>query len=151
MRKIILSFLFIFTFGSVGLYGQQCNHEALLKKALNEMGSGQYIKDFIVDLKQDDPDGESGSVKYSVILNSRSQYKFNVVNADSNSGKVLMQLYDGEKLLGSNKSENKLFSAFAFICRSTKVYSLVFSFPDSESGCARAVQSLQKQYKEGEL
>ena len=150
MRKILLGFLFLFAFGTVGLYGQ-CNHEALLKKALNEMGSGQYIKDFIVDLKKDDSDGESGSVKYSVILNSRSQYKFNIVNSGSNSGKVLMQLYDGQKLMGSNQHQGKVLSAFAFICRSTKVYSLVFSFPDGDAGCARAVQSLQKQFKEGEL
>jgi hypothetical protein len=150
MRKILFGFLFIFAFGSSALYGQ-CNHEALLKEALNEMGSGQYIKDFIVDLKKDKGADKAGTVKYSVILNSRSQYKFNVINGGGNLENVLMQLYDGEKLLVSNKAEGKMFSAFGFICRSTKVYSLVFSFPEGNEGCGRAVLSLRKQYSAGEM
>lgn len=149
MKKILFAFLFIFAFSSVELYGQ-CNHEALLKSALNEMGGGQYIKDFIVDLKKDKNDSESGYVKYSVILNSRSQYKFNVVNDQNNSEKVLMELFDGDKLLVKNSSDGKMYSAFGFICRSTKVYTLRFSFPEGNEGCARAVLSLQKQFSAGE-
>jgi hypothetical protein len=150
MRKVLFVFLFIFVSGSVGLYAQ-CNHEALLKEALAQMGDGQYIKDFIVDLKKEKNDGKTGYVKYSVILNSRSQYKFNVVNGGGNSEKVLMQLFDGDKLLVSNKADGKMYAAFGFICRSTKVYSLVFSFPEGNEGCARAVLSLQKQFSTGEM
>lgn len=148
MRKLIFT---LFLLLGVGLSGAnaQCNHEALLKDALAQMGDGQYIKDFIVDLKNDKA-GESGTVKYSVILNSRSQYKFNVVNGGSNSEKVHMQLYDGDRLLVSNKAQGKMYSAFGFVCRSTKVYSLVFSFPEGNEGCARAVLSLQKQFSAGE-
>ncbi|MGQ1890203.1 hypothetical protein ACT29H_07145 [Thermophagus sp. OGC60D27] len=148
MKKVLFSFFFIFALGSVGVFAQ-CDHDALLKQALDEMGSGQYIKDFIVDLKKGN--GQSGSVKYSVILNSRSQYKFNVVDGDGNSEKVLMELYDGEKLLVSNRAQGKMYKAFGFICRSTKVYSLVFSFPEGNEGCARAVLSLQKQFQSGEM
>ncbi len=148
MKKILLGFLLLFAFGAVGLYGQ-CDHEALLKKALKEMGDGQYIKDFNVEIKENDG-GKSGTIKYSVILNSRSQYKFNVVNDEGNSEDVLMRLYDGEKLLVSNKSEGKMYSAFGFICRSTKVYNLVFTFPEGKSGCASGVLSLKKQFAEGE-
>ncbi len=149
MRKIIFAFLLFVSIGISGI-DAQCNHEALLKDALSQMGDGQYIKDFIVDLKNEKSGGKSGTVKYSVILNSRSQYKFNVVDAPGNSEKVHMQLFDGDKLLVSNKAQGKMYSAFGFICRSTKVYSLVFSFPDGGEGCARAVLSLQKQFAAGE-
>ena len=148
MKKILFSFFFIFALGSASVFGQ-CDHDALLKQALDEMGSGQYIKDFIVDLKKGN--GQSGTVKYSVILNSRSQYKFNVVDGSGNSEKVMMELYDGEKLLVSNRAQGKIYKAFGFICRSTKVYSLVFTFPSESEGCARAVLSLQKQFKTGEM
>lgn len=144
MRKILFSILFIFALGSSALYGQ-CDQDALLKQALSQMGDGQYIKDFTVDLSN------GGEKKFSVILNSRSQYKFNVVNGDGNSEKVLMQLYDGDKLLVTNKAEGKFYPAFGFICRSTKVYSLVFSVPEGSRGCARAVLSLQKQFSAGEM
>ena len=149
MRKLIFTLLLFVGVGFSGAYAQ-CNHEALLKEALSQMGDGQYIKDFIVDLKSEKADSKSGTVKYSVILNSRSQYKFNVVNADSNAEKVHMKLFDGDRMLVSNKAEGKMYSAFGFICRSTKVYSLVFSFPEGNEGCARAVLSLQKQFQKGE-
>jgi hypothetical protein len=149
MRKLIFTFLLLLGVGFSGTYAQ-CNHEALLKDALTQMGDGQYIKDFIVDLKNEKGGGPSGTVKYSVILNSRSQYKFNVVNGAGNSEKVHMQLFDGDKLLVSNKAQGKMYSAFGFVCRSTKVYSLVFSFPEGSEGCARAVLSLQRQFAAGE-
>lgn len=149
MRKLIFTLLLLLGVGFSGAYAQ-CNHEALLKDALTQMGDGQYIKDFIVDLKNEKSGGQSGTVKYSVILNSRSQYKFNVVNGAGNPEKVHMQLFDGDKLLVSNKAQGKMYNAFGFVCRSTKVYSLVFSFPEGSEGCARAVLSLQRQFAAGE-
>ena len=146
MRKILFSLLFIFAFGSVGVYGQ-CDQDALLKQALAQMGDGQYIKDFSVTMEE----GGKTEQKFSVILNSRSQYKFNVVNGSGNSEEVLMQLYDGDKLLVTNKVDGKMYPAFGFICRSSKVYSLVFSVPGGGNGCARAVLSLQKHFSAGEM
>ena len=150
MKKILFGFVFLFALSAGNAFGQ-CDQEALLKQALDDMGDGQYIKDFVVDLKKGENDSKTGYVKYSVILNSQSQYKFNVVNAPSNTEKAQMQLYDGDKLLASNRMDGEIRDAFGFICRSTKVYKLVFSFRGGEEGCARAVLSLTKQLKEGDM
>jgi hypothetical protein len=151
MRKILFGvLLMIFAVNSVGVYSQ-CDHEVMLKKALEDMGDGQYIKDFIVDLEKDKDGGQTGYTKFSVILNSKSQYKFNVVESDSNTKPVLMQLYDGDELLMSNRRDGKYHSAFGFVCGTTKLYSLVFSFEGGKEGCARGVLSLMKQFSENEM
>ncbi|MGM0375852.1 MAG: hypothetical protein ACQEQ0_03685 [Bacteroidota bacterium] len=150
MKKILFGFVFLFALSAGNAFGQ-CDQEALLEQALDEMGDGQYIKDFVVELDKGENESKTGYVKYSVILNSQSQYKFNVVNADSNTEDVQMQLYDGDKLLANNRVDGEMREAFGFICRSTKVYKLVFSFRGGEEGCARAVLSLTKQLSEDEM
>jgi hypothetical protein len=150
MRKILVGFILIFGLSAGAAFGQ-CDQDALLKEALNDMGDGQYIKDFVVELSTGKNEAKTGYVKYSVILNSQTQYKFNVANASSNVEKVQMQLYDEDKLLASNRYQGKMRDAFGFICRSTKVYKLVFSFRGGEEGCARAVLSMTKQLTEDEM
>ncbi len=149
MKKVfILSILLISIFSISG--SAQCG-EDLLKTALKEMGDTQYIKDFTINLMQDKKDVKTGYVKFSVILNSRSHYKFNTVNGVGNPEKVIMQLYDGDKLLHSNFANGKMYDAIEYVCRKTKVYSLVFSFKGGAEGCAKSVMSLVKQYSAGEM
>jgi len=62
MKKIFISILVRFTMFSVAGYAQSCDSEALLKQALKEMGDGQYIKDFKVELIKDKKDMKTGYV-----------------------------------------------------------------------------------------
>lgn len=143
MKKLIFSFLLalgIATFTAPA----QCS-EALKKTALQEMGDSQYIKDYSVDLVKD-----KIQVKFNVLLNSRNHYKFNIVNGKSNTTDIVMELYDKDKQLTSNLYNGKMYKDVQFICRSTKVYQLVFSVHGDGEGCAEAVLSLVKQYSEGE-
>ncbi len=149
MKKIlVLVVLMVSTFSIKGY--SQCGDE-LLKVALKEMGDAQYMKDFNIDLKKAKKDTKTGFIKFSVILNSRSHYKFNTANSTSNPERVIMQLFDGDKMLISNFEGGKMYDSFEFICRKSKVYNLVFSFKGGEEGCAKAVMSLVKQYSAGEM
>jgi hypothetical protein len=149
MKKLIISILFFSSLFSVSSYAQ-CG-EVLLKQALKEIGNGQYIKDYNIDLKKESKDANTGYVKYSVILQSRSQYRFNVVNSASNTESVIMQLYDGDVLKGSNFENGKMWKSFDIVVGKTKVYNLIFSFKGGVEGCASAVQSLVKQFTEEEM
>ncbi len=128
----------------------QCG-EDLLKQALKEIGDTQYMKDFPIELKQEQKGVKTGYVKFNVILNSNSQYRFSTINGSSNQEKVIMQLFDGENMVTSNFYEGQMLSGFDYVCRKTKVYNLVFSFRGGVEGCARAVLSLVKQFSDGEL
>jgi len=140
MKRFLINLIFVFSFGLSGVYAQ-CG-ATLTPEALKDMGSSQYIKDFAVDSKT--------TVTFKVILNSKNHYKFNMVNASS-SGDVVMELFDGDRLLVSNLDDGKMYKAAEFVCRTTKAYNLTFSFKDGKAGCAAAVLSLVKQYNEGEM
>lgn len=122
----------------------QCGDD-LLKTALKEMGATQYIKDFTVEMVKERKDVKTGYVKFSVVLNSNTQYKFNIVNGASNAEQMIMQLKQNEKLISSNFHNGKMYDEFQFICRKTGVYHLYFSFKGGQEGCAKAVLSLVKQ------
>ena len=145
-RILVLTILLVSAFSAT--IEAQCGDE-LLKKALKDMGDAQYMKDFTVDLKKAKKDTKTGIVKFSVILNSRSHYKFNTVDGIGNPEKVILQLYDGDKLLISNFESGKMYNSIEYICRKSKVYNLVFSYRGGEEGCSKAVMSLVKQYSAG--
>ncbi|WP_430812714.1 MULTISPECIES: hypothetical protein [unclassified Carboxylicivirga] len=143
MKKLFYSFLVLFVISAFSA-SAQCGDD-LLKTALKEMGSSQYIKDFSVEMVKEKKDTKTGFVKFTVLLNSNTQYKFNIVNGPSNSEKMIMQLKEGDKLISSNFHNGKLYDSFQFICRKTGVYHLYFSFKGGQEGCAKAVLSLVKQ------
>ncbi len=144
MKRIILSLVALLSLSSIA--SAQCGEE-LMKAALNAMGSYQYIKDF--DIKV--PSGNSEGVKFSVVLNSRTHYQVNIANGSTNSENVVVKLYDGDKLLGTNSANGKVFTAFQFICGKTGAYKLHVYTQNGSEACARAVLSLVKQYSEAEM
>ncbi len=148
MRNILFSLMALVAMISAGSNASaQCGDE-LMKKALGAMGNYQYIKDF--DIKLPASSSKTGT-KFSVVLNSRTHYQINIANGANNAEKVVVQIFDGEKLLGTNFANGKTFEAFQFICSKTGAYKLHVSCPEGTEACARAVLSLVKQYTEAEM
>ncbi|MGN0029824.1 MAG: hypothetical protein ACI35Q_08885 [Marinilabiliaceae bacterium] len=145
MKKILLALVAIFTMASAA--SAQCGDE-LMKQALGAMGNYQYIKDF--DIKLAAGTSKTGS-KFSVVLNSRTHYQVNIANGSSNAENVVVEIYDGDNLIGSNSANGKVFTAFQFICSKTGVYKLHVCTAGNTEACARAVLSLVKQYSEAEM
>ena len=145
MKQILLSIIAIFVMASS--VNAQCGDE-LMKQALGAMGNYQYIKDF--DIKLAAGTSKTGS-KFSVVLNSRTHYQVNIANGSANSENVVVEIYDGDKLIGSNSANGKVCTAFQFICSKTGAYKLHVCTSGDTEACARAVLSLVKQYSEAEM
>ena len=145
MKQILLSIIAIFAMASS--VNAQCGDE-LMKQALGAMGNYQYIKDF--DIKLAAGTSKTGS-KFSVVLNSRTHYQVNIANGSANSENVIVEIYDGDKLIGSNSANGKVFTAFQFICSKTGAYKLHVCTSGDTEACARAVLLLVKQYSEAEM
>lgn len=145
IRKILA--IVTLVVGMAGVANAQCGDE-LMKAALGAMGNYQYIKDFDIKL----PAGTSkDGTKFSVVLNSRTHYQVNIANGSSNSENVIVEIYDGDKLIGVNQANGKIFPAFQFICSKTGAYKLHVYCAGGSEACARAVLSLVKQYSEAEM
>lgn len=121
----------------------QCGDE-LMKQALGAMGNNQYIKDF--DIKLAAATSKTGT-KMSVVLNSHTKYQINVANGAKNAENVVIQIFDGDKLIGSNFFNGKVFDKFGFVCTKTGAYKLHVYCNAGGDACARAVLSLVEQMK----
>lgn len=121
----------------------QCGDE-LMKQALGAMGNNQYIKDF--DIKLSSATSKTGT-KMSVVLNSRTKYQINVANGAKNAENVVIQIFDGDKLIGTNFFNGKVFDKFEFLCSKTGAYKLHVYCNAGGEACARAVLSLVEQLK----
>lgn len=148
MKQTLISLLSLLSLVMAGGAARaQCGDE-LMKQALGAMGNYQYIKDF--DIKLPAATSKEG-VKFSVVLNSRTHYQINIANGSANTEKVIVQIYDGDKLIGTNFANGKTFEAFQFICSKTGAYKLRVYCEGGTEACARAVLSLVKQYSEAEM
>ncbi len=145
MKQLLLSLVALF--GMISSVNAQCGDE-LMKQALGAMGNYQYIKDF--DIKLQGGTSKVGT-KFSVVLNSRTHYQVNIANGSGNTENVVVEIYDGDKLIGSNNANGKVFTAFQFICSKTGAYKLHVCTVGGTEACARAVLSLVKQYSEAEM
>ena len=148
MKKILFTLLAVMGMLSMAtMASAQCGDE-LMKQALGAMGNYQYIKDFDINLPA--ATSKTGT-KFSVVLNSRTHYQINIANGAKNAEKVVVQIFDGDKLLGTNFANGKTFEAFQFICSKTGAYQLHVYCNGGNDACARAVLSLVKQYSEAEM
>lgn len=145
MKKFIYSFFVLFTFTAVSA-SAQCGDD-LLKTALKAMGTSQYIKDFTVEMVKEKKDTKTGYVKFSVFLNSKTQYKFTIVNGESNAENIILQLKENDALKASNFHNGKMYEEFQWVCNKSGIYQLYFSFKGGQEGCAKSVLSLVKQLK----
>lgn len=136
MKKIL--FILMAVFGLSQMANAQCGDE-LMKQALGAMGKHQYIKDFDINLAA----GKSKEgTKFSVVLNSSTKYQINIANGASNGEKVVVKILDGEKELGTNFVNGKVYEAFQVNCTKTAAYKLHVYCDGGSEACARAVLSL---------
>ncbi len=143
MKYICLLSLIIFCL----CHGQaiaQCNN-TLVDKAVSQSGANAvYLRDFKVRLDETRQTKTIPSVKYPVLLSRDMKYRFNVCNAEEFEGKVLLQLYLKDKLIGSTfdtQSSTDL-QRFDFECNKSETYEIVMSFDQGKAGCAVGVLSM---------
>lgn len=126
-----------------GRVNAQCDN-TLVDRAVSQSGANAvYLREFKVKfdgLNQ----GKIPTAKYPVLLSKNTTYRFNVCNADEFEGKVLLQLYLKDKLIGSTFDSNTMTDLryFDFTCDKAATYEVVMSFHRGKPGCAVGVLSM---------
>jgi len=85
-----------------------------------------YLKDFKIKLDAGDPPPQ---VKQSFILTKNTKYRLTVCNSKDYPGKVVLQLFDNARLMGTTYmvATGKDVPYFDFLCQKTGVYHLIFT------------------------
>jgi hypothetical protein len=122
----------------------QCNNTLVEKAALQSGPNAVYLREFKVRF---DGTGRGKAIpvaKYPILLSRNTNYRFNVCNAEELEGKVILQLYLKDQLLGSTfdtQSSTDL-QRFDFSCLKTATYEVVMSFNRGKPGCAAGILSM---------
>ena len=149
MKKILLIIslaLFIVFAGSDDTKAQ-CKQQLVYSCATNN-GGAIYLRDFNAKLKKARGTNKPSSVvRFSVVLNRGTHYRFNICEPDAPKEKrVVMKLYDTHRVHGSTFNEAKKADrkGFDFVCQKSGVYYVSIGFKkgmDTQKGCAVGILS----------
>ncbi|MFO7844692.1 MAG: hypothetical protein R6V16_12850 [Bacteroidales bacterium] len=148
MKNILTIFIFfaIFTFGNFHTVKAQSGQELVDICSMIAGDEVTYLKDFPVKLDAAKPGEESPTARFSVVLSKNTQYRFTICNSKDYSGQAIMQLFDNNRLLGTNfvVATGKTYPSFDFKCTSTGVYHIFVTFKEGEQGLAVSMLSFVK-------
>ena len=130
-----------------GRMSAQCDN-TLVDKAISQSGANtEYLREFKVKFDGPEPGKAIPSAKYPLLLSKNTTYRFNVSNAEESEGKVILQLYLKDKLIGSTFDTQTAtdLQRFDFACNKAATYEVVMSFDQGKPGCAVGILSILTQ------
>ncbi|MDX9929702.1 MAG: hypothetical protein RBS37_07615 [Bacteroidales bacterium] len=145
MKKAILNTLLILLL-PISLSGQT-DADITSKCVLSAGPNTTYLKDHVIKLAKATSKTDIPVVKENIYLMKNFKYRFTICNAEGSKGELTVTIYgkDNRKIISSfDEKSGKAYSSIDFICNSTGMYTLWYSFRDGEAGMAVGVVSLIK-------
>lgn len=104
-------------------------------------GDATYLKDFKVKLDAGDPPPVQ---RFSALLKKDVKYRFSVCNSKDYEGKVVLNLFDNNRILASTYmiATGKDYPSVDWVCSKTGAYHLFFQFHDGKAGMAVGLISM---------
>jgi hypothetical protein len=140
MIMIMLMGVLFFPSASSG----QCSTDDYLDNCASALGSYNYIKSFIVDVKARKKNGS----EYSYVFSKGSKYMLIACDQNVIGGKMIMNLYDRNHTLVActyDEKDKKYYSDLVYPCSSTGVYYITFTFPEAKKGCGLCIIGFNKE------
>lgn len=102
-----------------------------------------YINDYLVELPGVAAGEKQQPFRKSFGLQKNTIYQFTVCNSEASQGKAIVELFEANKLIGSNynPATGQEFKTFQFDCSKTGVYHLFIHFQDGKAGTAVCIMS----------
>jgi len=122
----------------------QCDN-TLVEKAVSQSGANAvYLREFKVKFDGPERGKAIPTARYPILLSKNTTYRFNVLNAEEFEGKVILQLYLKDKLIGStfDTQTSTDLQRFDFSCDKAATYEIVMSFNQGKPGCAVGILSM---------
>jgi len=127
-----------------GRMSAQCDN-TLVEKAVSQSGENAvYLREFKVKFDGPQRGKAIPTAKYPVLLSKNTTYRFNVCNAEEFEGKVILQLYLKDKLIGStyDPQTSTDLQQFDVTCERAATYEVIMSFDQGKPGCAVGILSM---------
>jgi hypothetical protein len=100
-------------------------------KAQNEI----FLRKIEFELTKISKNAEDNEFYLTLEFNKGTKYKFNIMNqVNGKGGDAVVELHDGEKLVGTNSAGEKYFGSFMFQCNKTGFYNVIIKFKNQVFG-----------------
>jgi len=143
---LIMKNIFLFSLFSIILSGWTVTTYAQSEDDLIEIcgmiaQDATFLKDFTIRLDAGDPPPIQ---RFSVILKKGIKYRFSVCNSNDYEGRVILQLFDNNRLLATTYvvASGKDYPSIDYDCSKTGAYHLFFNFKEGKPGLAVGLLSL---------
>jgi len=139
-KVLIVSLLTLFLGVVVGSVAKAQTEDELVEMCGMLAKGATYLKEFKIKLDAGDPPPQQ---RHSIVLTKDTKYRFSVVNSKDLPGKVVLQVFDNTRLLGTTFviATGKDYPILDITCQKTGVYHLSFYFKDGQSGLAASTLS----------
>lgn len=143
MKRIFLILITLMLFGAVNQLKAQTTSKLVDLCAAKAGSDATYIKDYIVELQGAAPGEKQTPFKTSFAMQKNTIYRISVCNAESSNGHAIVELYDMNRLIGTNynSATGQEFKKFEFQCNKAGVYHLFVHFADNKPGNAVCIIS----------
>lgn len=121
----------------------QCNSEELKNKCVPQLANGF---NYIASYKIDGAGGSKERIEYSYVFCKGTQYLIDICSPDGTTG-IVVSVYDSQRnKVADSKVDNKSVSKLAYLCSSSGVYYMQYTFISSSKSCGWSTLAFKRGY-----
>ena len=107
--------------------------------------SAIFLRKIDFELTKISKNAEDNEFFLTLEFNKGTKYKFDIENQiNGTGGDAIVELHDGEKLVGTNTAGDKYFGTFMFQCNKTGFYDVIIKFRKQLFGSSTVDLSMLK-------
>jgi hypothetical protein len=104
-----------------------------------------FLRKIEFELTKISKNAEDNEFFLTLQFNKGSKYKFDIMNQiNGKGGDAIVELHDGDKIVGTNTAGDKYFAAFMFQCNKTGFYDVIIRFKNQLYGSSIIDLSMMK-------
>jgi hypothetical protein len=140
IHAISLSFVLFIILPNHNLRAQ-CDPGSLSRECINTADEGLiYLKSYSVDGQ----DNSKGTIEYTAVMSKGMQYVFKICTANEGADGIILKILDSNRNeITSNQQASVIDHELNYLCTSTGIYYLRFTFHESRDRCGGCILSLK--------
>lgn len=141
IKSIPLILLLLIILPNLNLMAQ-CAPGSLSRECIDNISEGFiYLKSFSIDGQ----DNLKERIEYTAVMSKDTQYAFKICTSDEGADGIILTIFDSNRNeIISNQQESDIDPELNYICTSTGIYYLRFTFYESMNRCGGCILSFKK-------
>lgn len=119
----------------------QCSPGSLSRQCIDNINDGFiYLKSFSIDGQ----DKTRKKIEYTIVLSKGAEYAFQICSTIEGADGIVLTIYDSNRnAVISNHEETAIKPELSYLCTSTGIYYVTFTFFESKNRCGGCILSFK--------